>query len=183
MDLSTNTIEDVGAIAIAEALKDNASLTTLYLASNSIGASGAIALFAAKDNVARATLDIDLTNNPGSTVFDALADITEGKATTLNLLNANMGDVDATVIAGALKVTTALTTLYLGSNNIGVNGAVALWEALKVNPALTTLDLSNNPGSTVYDALTSITTGETSPVNGCTARTLDPAVHLRLLGR
>ena len=131
LNLDTNNIEDSGAAAISEALKANTALTWLYLRNNMIGDSGAAAIAEAlKTNTA---------------------------LTRLWLQNSTIGDSGAAAIAEALKNNTALTMLHLGSNNIGNSGATAIAEALKSNTALAKLDLDNNPG--ISDATQQLITG------------------------
>ena len=116
--LDNNNIGDSGAVAIAEALKNNTALTWLYLGYNTIGDSGAAALAKAlKSNTALTRLDLDYNN---------------------------IGDSGAAALAEELKSNTALTELRLDYNNIGDSGAAALAEALKSNTAVRTLTLHSN---------------------------------------
>ena len=115
---NTNDIGDIGATALAEALKGNTELTDLNLWYNNIGDIGATALAEAiKGNTA---------------------------LTYLGLRGNNIGDIGAAAFAEVLKGNTVLTTLYLSFNNIGDIGARAIVEALKGNTALATLLMSNN---------------------------------------
>lgn len=94
LSLRNNSISfgDVGAAALAEALKVNAALTTLSLNGNNIGDVGAA----------------------------ALAEALKGNAALkeLRLENTTVGDVGAAALVEALKINTALKTLYLHSNSI-----------------------------------------------------------------
>ncbi|KAG0014050.1 hypothetical protein BGZ82_001915, partial [Podila clonocystis] len=117
-DWQSNSIDDNRAQAMAEALKSNSTLTTVYLQNSSIGSNGAQMLAEA--------LKINST------------------LTTLNLENNSIGENGGLALAEALKINSTLTTLNLGRNLIGHNGALALAEALKINLTLTTLNLENN---------------------------------------
>ena len=113
-DHSTGNSDDE-AKAIAEALKVNTVLTTLYLSNNSIGDEGSKAIAEAlKDN----------------TVL-----------TTLHLVKNSIGDDGAKAIVEALKVNTFLTTLDLGDNQTGDDQAKAISEALRKNTDLTELSI------------------------------------------
>ena len=124
LGLADNEIGYSGAKAIAEALKVNAVLTELLLGGNSIGNDGAKAIAEA------------LKVNP--------------VLTTLNLWGNRIGVEGAKAIAEALKVNPVLNTLWLSNNNIGVDGAKAIAEALKVNPVLTKLDQSTS-STTIWE--------------------------------
>ena len=104
--------------SLAEALKANATLTSLGLRYNKIGAEGA-------EEIAEA-----LKVNTG--------------LTSLNLGNNDIGDVGVDAIAEALKANTGLTSLYFGDNEIGDEGAKEIAEVLKANTGLTFLDLTDN---------------------------------------
>jgi hypothetical protein len=88
----TNRIGDAGAAALSEALKSNATLTSLSLAGNRIGDAGAAALSEAlKSN---ATL------------------------TSLQVSSNRLGDAGAAALSEALKSNATLTTLHLEDNNV-----------------------------------------------------------------
>jgi len=133
LNLNNNVVGDLGAIAIAGALKENTALTTLELDSNNIGARGATALAEAlKVNTHLSTLWL------------------EGNS---------IGDVGATAIAAALTVNTALTTLDMYYNFVGDAGATALLHALKFNTMLTEMnvDITNTIiDTTITDALSAL---------------------------
>ncbi|KAL0228977.1 hypothetical protein GEMRC1_013597 [Eukaryota sp. GEM-RC1] len=107
INLSDNSIGDVGAIALAEALKVNTSVTSLNLGGNFIGDRGVRAL-AEMLKVNRKVTNIDLKNN-------------------------STGDEGAKALAEALKVNDTITNIHLTNNLIGKEGVSALAEALKVN--------------------------------------------------
>eukprot|EP00984_Skeletonema_dohrnii_P008654 scaffold3211_cov91-Skeletonema_dohrnii-CCMP3373.AAC.7 len=99
LDLLDNKIGKEGAIALAEALKENTTLTTLTLGWNGIDKEGAIALAEAlKENT---TL------------------------TALKLENNFIDNEGAIALAEALKENTTLTSLNLEYNEIGDEGAFA----------------------------------------------------------
>ena len=111
LDGECSTPEDVRRLA--DALKVNASLTTLYLYNNNFGDEGAASL------------------------ADALK--VNASLTVLNLYENNIGAEGAASLADALKVNASLTELHLDYNDIGAAGAASIAESLKVNTSLTKL--------------------------------------------
>jgi Ran GTPase-activating protein (RanGAP) involved in mRNA processing and transport len=112
-----------GAVAIAEALKVNITLTFLDLSYNDIEDIGAAAIIKAVS-------------------FNATTLRT--KITALILDGNRIGDRGANAIAEELKENTNLTELRLASNLIGNKGAIAIADAICVNKTLITLSLSKN---------------------------------------
>ena len=81
----------------------------------------------------------------------------------LKLVNNQIGDKGAALIADALKKNTTLKKLYLGKNKIGDEGAALIADALKKNTTLTALGLYGNQigdegASALADALKKNTT-------------------------
>ncbi|XP_011270287.1 hypothetical protein CAOG_08676, partial [Capsaspora owczarzaki ATCC 30864] len=111
-------IGDSEALAIAEALKANETMTELYLVQNNIGNAGARAMAEA--------LKVNTT------------------ITTLFMGGNRIGQAGAQAIAEALQVNTTLTALGLGANEIGDAGAQAIAEALTENKTLRDLNLRDN---------------------------------------
>ncbi|KAI9029127.1 kinase-like domain-containing protein [Hyaloraphidium curvatum] len=137
---------DSGARLLAEALKVNTALATLWLDDNSIGVEGARALAQAlKTNSALTRLDLP-RNSIGVEGARALAEALKDNSTltTLHLGNNSIGVEGARALAEALKVNSTLRTLWLRNNSIGVDGARALAEALIHNFTLSDLDLKWN---------------------------------------
>jgi len=117
LDIRINQIGNEGGAAIAEALKVNRSLMTLYLGENGIDEEGAV-------KIAEAL-----------TINDSL--------TTLDLTDNQISDEGAAIIAEALKVNSSLTTVDLSLNKIGEKGIIAISNALKTpGCSLTILGLS-----------------------------------------
>ncbi|XP_068748855.1 NLR family CARD domain-containing protein 3-like [Montipora capricornis] len=150
------SIEDASAAALAELLRDNATLTELHLSDNAIGDVGADALATGLKENSTLTL-LDLSNNAiGDVGADALAKgLKENSTLTkLGLSNNAIGDVGADALAKGLKENSTLTFLTLSNNAIGDVGADALAKGLKENSTLTFLTLSNNAiGDVGADAL------------------------------
>jgi Ran GTPase-activating protein (RanGAP) involved in mRNA processing and transport len=116
--LGINAIEDEAASLLAGALKVNTTVTSIFLNNNSIGAEGASALAdALRVNVSVTRIDLDY-----------------------NVIGAE----GASALADALIVNTSVTTIDLGHNAIGAEGASALVDALKVNTSVTQIDLGDN---------------------------------------
>ncbi|KJE97575.1 hypothetical protein CAOG_009085 [Capsaspora owczarzaki ATCC 30864] len=129
------------AQAIAEALKENTTLTWLELQLNRIDLAGARAIAEAlkvNTTVTRLYLNSSLTGDAG---VQAIAEALRVNKTLscLNLDFNQIGDGGAWAIAEALKVNTALTALLMELNQLGDAGAQAIAEALKVNTTLTSL--------------------------------------------
>ncbi|KAI9029124.1 kinase-like domain-containing protein [Hyaloraphidium curvatum] len=140
------SLGDSGARALAEALKGNSALRTLFLASNSIGDGGARALAdVLKGNSALSTLNLG-SNSIGVEGARVLAEALKGNSalSTLYLHHNSVGVEGARVLAEALRGNTTLTTLGLYHNSIGVEGARALAEALVHNLTLSDLDIREN---------------------------------------
>jgi len=109
---------DVGARAIADALRVNSTLHALSLENNDIG-----------DDSARAIADALRVNSI---------------LQSLNLKLNYIGDDSARAIADALRVNSTLHALSLENNDIGDDGALAIAETLRVNSTLKELDLLDN---------------------------------------
>ncbi len=138
-----SSIDNEGARAIAETLKTNQSLTSLYLGANEIGAEGAKAIAEAL-RVNRDLIELSLyRNQSGNEGARAIAETlkTNQSLTKLNLEGNGIDSEGARAIAEALKTNQSLTTLDLSYSGIGSEGAKAIAEALKTNQSLTTLDL------------------------------------------
>jgi Ran GTPase-activating protein (RanGAP) involved in mRNA processing and transport len=143
----SNNIGNVGAAALAEALKRNQTLRTLDISKNGIGSAGAAALAdALKMNTTLTTLDISSNYEIGDAGAAALAEaLTHNTSLTeLWISNNNIGLEGATALSEALKYNTGLKTLFINFNNIGDAGAEALAEALTRNTSLKTLNINNN---------------------------------------
>src|SRR3989338_3338945 len=100
-------------MTIAEALKLNSTLTSLYLQKNS------------------------LWENSGLAIAEALK--FNSTLTTLELSRNSLGMNSGLAIAEALKFNSTLTSLDLRWNLFGQNGGMAIAQALKSNGSLTSL--------------------------------------------
>ncbi|ORZ23693.1 hypothetical protein BCR41DRAFT_348998 [Lobosporangium transversale] len=146
LDLRSNAVKEIGALALSEALKSETTLKHLTLSGNQIGNEGALALSEAlKSNTSLTTLNLE-HNRIGEEGALALSIMLKVNMTltALRLRNNSIWDIGARDLSDALKANTALTTLDLNQCYIGDEGALALSEALKVNTTLTTLDLECN---------------------------------------
>ena len=111
-------ISDVGAVALAQALRHNSTLKYVHLSNNSISDAGAVALAQALHH--NSTLEyVHLSNN-------------------------SISDAGAVALAQALHHNSTLRWLDLSNNSISDAGAVALAQALHHNSTLLGLDLSGN---------------------------------------
>ncbi len=144
--MSRNLIGVNGAIALAEALKENHSITDVDLSRNLIGVNGAIAL-AEAIKINKSITSISLSNNnisdEGAIALAEAIKINKS-ITSISLSNNNISDEGAIALAEALKENHSITNVDLSQNQIGVNGARALAEALKENRSITNFNLSLN---------------------------------------
>ena len=142
----TLRISEAHVVALAEALKQNTSLTQLDLSYNDISAQGVAALAEAlKHNTSLTQLDLsdnDISDQGAADLAEALKQNTS--LTQLDLTDNDISAQGAAELAEALKQNTSLTQLDLSDNDISAQGAVDLAEALKHNTSLTQLDLSDN---------------------------------------
>ncbi|KAG0322344.1 hypothetical protein BGZ99_003386 [Dissophora globulifera] len=146
LSLELNSISDLEAQELSEGLKINSTLTTLHLVRNLIGNNGVQALSEAlKINSTLTILKLG-DNSIRDNGAQALSEVLRINSTlTILDLGYNLiGDNGAQALSEALTINTTLTTLKLTRNSIGGQGAQALSEALKINSTLTTLDLSYN---------------------------------------
>ncbi|XP_004346770.2 hypothetical protein CAOG_05085 [Capsaspora owczarzaki ATCC 30864] len=158
--LPEEEIGDAGAKAIAEALKVNATVTTLERTIaetlkvnttltqllNQIREGGMNAIAEAlKVNTSVTALGLGI-NQIGDAGAQAIAETLKVNTTVTRLyLDQNqIGEAGAQAIAETLKVNKTLSELYLGDNRISDAGATPIAEALKVNTTLTALDLGKN---------------------------------------
>ncbi|KAL1520434.1 hypothetical protein AB1Y20_022017 [Prymnesium parvum] len=147
LDLAANDIGAEGAAHIAEALKTNTTLTSLHLYGNKIEAEGAAHIAEAlKTNATLTSLHL-YGNNIGAEGAAHVAEAlkTNATLTSLDLGWNKIGAEGAAHIAEALKTNATLTSLHLWGNNIGAEGAAHIAEALKTNATLTSLDLQSAP--------------------------------------
>ncbi|MDA9573926.1 hypothetical protein N9R48_03280, partial [Rickettsiales bacterium] len=146
LDLGENQIRYEGAIALAEALKRNKTVTKLGLELNMLVVEGAKAIAdALKRNTTVTKLDLGY-NQIGDKGAKAIAGALERNTTVteLDLIFNQIGVEGTKAIADALRVNKTLTYLKLRSNGIGDEAAKAIADALRVNKTLTELDLRYN---------------------------------------
>ena len=106
-----NGVSDAGAVAVAQALHHNSTLTQLYFSNSSISDAGAVAL------------------------ADALHH--NSTLTELNLSNSSISDAGTVALAQTLHHNSTLTRLDLyGNDGIGEEGTHQLLQALTVNTSI-----------------------------------------------
>ena len=174
LNISNNSINDLGAQEIAKALHQNKTLQQLNISHNNIHVDGAKAIAQALlEN--RTLLKLDISNN--NICFDGTKGISECIKKNLILqeliisnnalfkegakLMAEMIEINAILqkldissnkisdegvifISGSLKLNSGLQELNLSKNEITNKGLEKLSEAIKMNMALVKLDLSKN---------------------------------------
>ena len=112
------SITDDDLVEIAAALRDNRTVTALWIGDNLFGEAGVKLLAeAVRDNRTLIMLD---------------------------LWKSNIGDAEAAILAAAVQQNRTLTQLCLRGNQIGDSGARALAAALQHNSTLKVIDLSDN---------------------------------------
>ena len=146
LDLSCNSICDLGGKSLSQILTVNSSLTNLNLSHNSIGDTGANSLFQALTRNSTLT-NLNLSHNSigdigAKSLFTAIA--RNSTLTNLNLSHNNIGDTGAKSLCYALPVNSSLTNLNFSHNSFGLTGAKSFSQALKGNSSLTNLNLSLN---------------------------------------
>jgi len=144
--LDGNKITDAGASALAAALIGNNKLTHLDLKRNKIGDEGAAAIGQSlAGNHALTTLELQ-QNKIGDAGATVLGQgLTENHTLTMLELQQNkIGDVGAAAIGQGLAGNDKLTSLNLEQNKIGDAGVAALGQGLTENHTLTCLNLSGN---------------------------------------
>ncbi|XP_015777167.1 PREDICTED: protein NLRC3-like isoform X3 [Acropora digitifera] len=143
---SRNSFGDDGANSVAQALKVNASFSSLYLGFNSTKAEGANSLAQALTvNTSLSSLDLghnSICNEGANSLAQALTVNTS--LSSLDLGHNSICNEGANSLAQALTVNTSLSSLDLGHNSICNEGANSLAQALTVNTSLSSLDLSHN---------------------------------------
>ena len=146
LDLSYNSIGAVGAASLFQALTANSSLTNLNLSDNSIGDDGAASLSQALTaNSSLTNLNLSYNSIGADGAASLLQALTANSSlTNLNLSGNSIGAAGAASLSQALTANSSLTNLYLSGNSIGAVGAASLSQALTANSSLTNLDLSLN---------------------------------------
>ena len=146
--LSTNDIEDEGAVAIGESLMSNWTLEELDLAGCSIGVMGGKALGAGLQDGSALLTSLDV----GFNALDEEAALSivraarkHDKMTILGLGKCKIGPTGAQEIADYVLCTSMLTSLNVAYNRFGPEGAQAIAGALSGGVAvLNSIDLYGN---------------------------------------
>ena len=144
--LERNPIGSEGAVAFANMLATNKSLTKLNMSDCGIQEEGAVCLAKAMEKNSSMT-EFDISHNPiGSEGAVAFADMlaTNKSLTELNIMFCDIQSSDSVHLAKALEenTTTQLQTLELERNPIGSEGAVAFANMLATNKSLANLNMN-----------------------------------------
>eukprot|EP00736_Rhodelphis_marinus_P014100 Rmarinus@m.9463 len=143
-----NHISDRGAGVLADALAENATLTSVNVADNNISAEGLHEIvYSLLSNERSSVSHLTLSKNPlkedGAEHIAAL--ITESPTLTyLDLGECKIPDEGAGVLAEALAQTSNLSTLHIPHNFLTQGSGDVLCSALEVNSSLTAMDISGN---------------------------------------
>ena len=147
LDLSFNSLGDTGAAEIGRALQGNATVSSLTVQRNGIGAVGAKALAEWVASPSSRCVRLDLkNNNVGPDAVEFLAAV--GASATLeevDLSENQVGNEGSARLAESLQASTCpLQRLDLGKNGIGNVGVRDLSGALLTNSSLAVLSLAGN---------------------------------------
>ena len=147
--LDSNGVGDVGASALASALRSNRTLQSLGLGDNGIGTLGALDLCdALKMNAAIPLARLDLSRNEGldDRGIEIVASYLKHSRylTRLGLSRVKMGDEGATAIADALRSNSSIAKIDLSHNKITKDGATEIASALETNCSLRSINLCHN---------------------------------------
>jgi Leucine Rich repeat len=149
LDLGQNIIGDVGAAAIADALRTSQSLETLWLTDNRIGDAGMAALaqvLKQGSSLRKLCLSRNQIGTVGLTLFAHALKVNKG-LTSLLLNDCSITEEGAKMMAACLKSNSTLATLSLEGNDIGDEGAMEILNVLKKhNTSVTCLLLDDNAG-------------------------------------
>ncbi|KAL0239950.1 hypothetical protein GEMRC1_010058 [Eukaryota sp. GEM-RC1] len=139
-------VEAEGAIALAEALKVNCSITKIKLRSNSIGSKGGIAI-ANSLKMNSTVTEISLNHNSIDDVcMIALAEMLKVNSTLIeiDLRNNSIGNEGAIALAHGLKLHSTLTKVNLWGNSIVTEGAMQLAYSIQYNSSIIGINLVKN---------------------------------------
>ncbi len=139
LDLSGQTLVAADAQALSVVLRDNTSLTHLYLTNNTIGIGdeGMVAIAQVLNTTVLEVLQIE-HNAIGAIGLQALANALETNLTlkTLRMQDYQIDDAGAVILAEALKKNKHLVSLIFYLNNMTNIGITALAKALEINITL-----------------------------------------------
>ena len=146
--LDGSPIGSEGAVAFANMLATNKSLTELCLSRCSIQGEGAVCLAKAMGKNSSVT-KFDINHNPiGSEGAVAFADMlaTNKSLTKLNMSGCSIQGEGAVCLAKAMEKNSSVTEFDISFNPIGSEGAVVFASMLKKNQCLKILDLRDSVG-------------------------------------
>ena len=144
LNLALNDIDESGAVAIAEGLRDHTRLVELDLGYNEITSEGiaALATVFRSNHLHHLNLRGCSLGSGGTTAMvDSLCG---GSLETLDLDDNELGEEGTVALCGGLKNYTQLVKLDISNNNIGSVNLASLAMALKHCPNLQELDIEYN---------------------------------------
>ena len=144
LNLAVNNIGDIGAVAIADGLKDHTRLVDLDLGYNKITSEGiaALATVFRSNHLHHLNLrECNLSSEGATALVDSLCG---GSLQTLDLGYNILGMEGTVALCGGLKNYTQLVKLEITYNYIGSVGLASLAMALKHCPNLQELDIEYN---------------------------------------
>jgi hypothetical protein len=137
----SNFLGDGAAELIADAIKENSTLTDIALRATNITDDGGIKLAKSlKHNQTLTSFDLSYNRISDRTAVNFAESLKYNKTiNTLDLSYTGIDDEGVIELANALKVNNSLIGLDLSYTNIGSNGAIKLAEAIEINKTLTNL--------------------------------------------
>jgi len=145
LSLRGNAMGDLGALAFAQALGSNRTVTKLDVSDNNIDEAGAVALASLLTRCEQLRYADFSWNSIRLNGAQALTDaLKASKVARLNLAWNGLGDRGAKTLAGALAENAELQFLDISKNNLNEEAAVALARALALNSTLRSLQLNGN---------------------------------------
>ena len=145
-----------GVKALADAIRDSTSLTSIHLLANGFDTEAASMLLKVKEQkpmlrtlcgLTHAETELDYrfqVLKPADAMLLAPEISVMASLTSINLGFNNLGSEGAKAFAPAIRDSPSVTSLNLKDNHFGPEGAEALAPALRNSPSLTSIDLVGN---------------------------------------
>jgi Ran GTPase-activating protein (RanGAP) involved in mRNA processing and transport len=148
LDVAENKIQREGALALAEGLQANRSLTELNLGQNEMGEEGTAAVVSALRHNPHICLRVLILaeGNINQRAAAALGETVQRSAALerLDVRNCSLTDETMATLAAGLGHCHSLNHLDVSGNKFGAAGAAALGAAITTCPALTSLNVDCN---------------------------------------
>lgn len=145
LDLSNNEIGDNGAIAIAEMLKDNITITDVNFSSNPIERLGGLAIA----DMIKISTSITHINFEDTAIYLAGKEVIKAFEENDTITHANFEDTElnhdhAIAIADMIKKNSTIRHLNISDNSIDNEGFLEISKALEVNTTIESIKTDYN---------------------------------------